>query len=82
MPLQTLEAVTDEMGNLQFTDSLRLPAHSKVYVIIPEQTVSFNEIAPGINNSILPTVNFPMVRVEDEGLAKRLVKIIVEEAHA
>ena len=82
MPVQTLEAITDEKGNLQLSDFPKLPAHSKVYVIIPEQSVSFNEIFSQPVCSPPSNVNFPMVRIEDEGLAKLLVKIVVEDPGA
>ena len=82
MSVQTLEAITDEKGNLQLGDLSKLPAHSKVYVIIPEQSVSFLEIASQSGCSTPPGVNFPMVRIDDEGLAKRLVKTVVEDFNA
>jgi len=38
MCIQTFEAITDDNGNIQFADTVRLPAH-QVYVVVPEQTV-------------------------------------------
>ena len=82
MPVQTLEVETDENGKLQLSDFLELPAFTKVYVIIPEQSVPYDEIVSQPACPIPPTVNFPMVRIDDAGLAKRLVKTVVEDANA
>lgn len=76
MPVQTLEVVTDEKGNLQLSDLSKLPANSKIIVIIPEHSVSFNEVVSQPVRINLRAVNFPIVRIEDEGLAKRLVKTV------
>ena len=63
MPVQTLEATTDEKGNLQLSDFPKLPAHSKVYVIIPDHSVSFSEVVSQPACSPPSNVNFPMVRI-------------------
>ena len=82
MSVQTFEAVTDDDGSIRLTDAMRLPAHTKVYVIVPEQTTPYAEIAPEINVSPASTMRVPLARVMEEGLAKRLVKTVVEDAHA
>lgn len=80
MPVQTFEAVTDDKGEVRLTTKIRLPAHTKVCVVIPEQTVSYEEIVP---ETVSPaTMRFPSLRVLDGKLAKRLVKTIVEDARA
>lgn len=82
MSVQTFEAFTDANGSIRFADAVRLPAHTKVYVIVPEQTTSSTAIAPEIADLPASALRFPSVRVTEEGLAKRLVKTVVEDAHA
>ncbi len=82
MPVQTFEALTDENGNLRFADTVHLPAHTKVYIVVPEQATSYAEIAPETGEISPASMRFPLVRVTQEGLAKRLIKIIVEDTHA
>jgi len=82
MSVQTFEALTDANGNLQFAETVRLPAHTKVFVVIPEQTIPYAEIVPETRDLTLSSIHFPLVRVTEEGLAKRLVKTIVGDADA
>ncbi len=82
MPTQTYKAITDANGNIQFADTVFLPAHTKVYVIVPEQTISYAEIVPETDNLLPATMRFPLVRVVEEGLTKRLVKTVLENACA
>jgi len=82
MSIQTFEALTDANGNLKFAETVRLPAHTKVFVVIPEQTVPYAEIVPETREQSLSMIHFPLVRVKEEGLAKRLVKTIVGDADA
>ncbi len=82
MSVQTFEAETDDDGNVRFAGTVRLPAHAKVYVIVPEQTTSYAEIVPYPTDLSVTAVRFPLVRVDDEGLAKRLVKTVVGDAQA
>ncbi len=82
MSVQRLEAVTDEEGNIRLAETVHLPALTKVYVIVPEQTMRYAEIVPKADTLSLDTMRFPSLRVQDAGLAKRLVKTIVEDTHA
>ncbi len=82
MPVQTFEAMTDDDGNVRIAGTVRLPAHAKVYVVVPEQSTSYAKIAPNLTDVASTTLRFPLVRVDDEGLAKRLVKTVVEDSHA
>ena len=82
MPVQTFEALTDDNGVVRLNGAAQLPAHTKVYVIVPEQTISYAEIAPETADLDLTTIRFPSVRVVDEELAKRLVKTVVGDVHA
>ena len=77
MAVQTFEALTDANGNLQFAETVRLPAHTKVFVVVPEQTISYAEIMPETHDVTPSMIHFPSVRVTEEGLTKRLVKTIV-----
>lgn len=81
MPVQTFEALTDSNGAVRLTGEARLPAHTKIYVV-PEQTISYNEIVQETADLPLSALRFPLVRVVDEELAKRLVKTIVGGIHA
>ena len=82
MPVQTYEALTDDNGVVRLNGAARLPAHMKVYVVVPEQTISYTEIMQGTIEAPPSTLRFPLVRVTDEELAKRLVKTIVGDVHA
>ena len=82
MPVHTIEAMTDGDGNVRFADTVRLPAHTKVFVIIPEQTLSYAEIVPKPHDVASSTIRFPLVRIHEDGLAKRLVKTIIDDSHA
>ena len=82
MPVHTFEAITDDEGNIRLADTVRLPGHTKVYVVVPEQTIAFSQIAPDINALPASALRYPLVRVTDEGLTKRLVKTVVEDACA
>lgn len=82
MSIQTYEAITDANGSVRFADTVRLPAHTKVYVVVPEQTTSYTAIAPEIADLPDSALHFPSVRITEEGLAKRLVKTVVEDARA
>jgi hypothetical protein len=82
MPVYTFEAITDDDGNIRLADTVRLPGHTKVYVVVPEQTTAFSQIAPDISTSPASALRYPLVRVTDEGLTKRLVKTVVEDACA
>ncbi len=82
MPVQTYEAITDDSGNVRFADAVRLPAHTKVYVVVPEQTTAYTAITPEINDLPSSAMRLPLVRVTEAELAKRLVKTVVEETHA
>ena len=82
MPVQTFEAVTDADGNLQFAEGVRLPANAKVFVVIPEQTTPYAEIAPEACEATPSVIRFPLVRVTENGLAKRLVKTVIGDAQA
>ena len=82
MPVQTFEAITDANGNVRFADAVRLPAHTKVYVVVPEQTTSYAGIVLETDNLPPAAMRFPLVRVTEEGLAKRLVKTVVKDARA
>ena len=81
MSVQTFEANTDAEGSIHFADAVRLPAHTRVYVVVPEQTVAYTDIAPLPDAPPASIMNFPFVRVVEEGLAKRLVKTIVEDSN-
>ena len=80
--VQTIEALTDANGNLQFAEAVRLPAHTRVFVVIPEQTIPYAEIVLETRDLALSTIRFPLIRVTENGLAKRLVKTVVGDAHA
>jgi len=82
MSVQTYEAITDADGSVRFADAVRLPAHTKVYVVVPEQATPYTAIAPEIVDLPASALRFPSVRITDEGLAKRLVKTVVEDARA
>jgi len=82
MSVQTFEALTDANGNLRFAETVRLPAHTKVFVVIPEQTIPYAEIVPATRDLPPSEIHFPLVRVTEEGLAKRLLKTIVGDADA
>lgn len=82
MPVQTFEAITDANGNVRFADTVRLPAHTKVYVLVPEQTTPYAEIVLATDELPASSLRFPLVRVMEEGLAKRLVKTVIEDADA
>jgi hypothetical protein len=82
MSVQTIEAFTDADGNLQFAEAVRLPAYTKVFVVIPEQTIPYAEIVPETLGLPLATIRFPLVRVAENGLTERLVKTVVGDAHA
>ena len=56
-----------------------MTAPTRVHVVIPEQTISYNEIIQDISDLPLSHKRFPLVRVMDEELAKRLVKTVIEE---
>ena len=82
MSVQTYKAFTDANGSVQFVDAVRLPAHTNIYVVVPEQTTSYTAIVPEIADLPASALRFPSVRVTEESLVKRLVKTIVEDAHA
>jgi hypothetical protein len=82
MPVQTFEGTTDDKGNVRFADTVHLPAHTKVYVVVPEQVTPYSEIVREPDASPPSVIRFPLARVVEEGLAKRLVKTIVKDADA
>jgi hypothetical protein len=82
MSVRTFEAVTDDKGNIRFNDVVHLPAHTKVYVVVPEETTPYAAIVPEPHDVRSSEIRFPLVRVDEEGLAKRLVKTIIEDDHA
>ena len=48
----------------------------------PEQTTPYTAIVPKSNDLSSSMMRIPLVRVTEEGLAKRLIKTIVEDASA
>ncbi len=82
MSVQTYEAFTDADGSVRFADAVRLPAHTRVYVVVPEQTTIYSQIAPEIADLSATALRFPSIRITADGLAKRLVKTVVEDACA
>jgi len=82
MAVQTFEAITDIKGNIRFADTVRLPAHTKVYVVVPEQTTPYSAIVQEPDALHPSAIRFPLVRIVEEGLAKRLVKTVVGDTDA
>ena len=82
MPVQTFETLTDADGNIRLADIVRLPGHTKVYVVVPEQITDYSQIVPTVEPLSSPTLRYPLVRVEDAGLMQRLRKTVVENADA
>ncbi len=50
--------------------------------MIANQTTPYAAIVPEVNASLHAETHIPLVRVMEEGLAKRLVKTVVEDANA
>ena len=51
MSVQTFEALTNEKGEVQFAEFVRLPAHTKVYVVVPEQTEMVSNVVPVLTSN-------------------------------
>ena len=82
MSVQTFEALTDDNGIVKLNGAARLPAHTRVYVVVPEQTISYTDIFPVSSDFSASEIRIPLFRVVDEELAKRLVKTIIGDANA
>ena len=55
-----------------------MPANTKIDAV-PEQIISYAEIMQRPTETPLSDKRFPLVRVMDEELVKRLVKTVIEE---
>ena len=73
-----LEATTYANGDIRLDQPLNLPAHMRVYVVVPKQSEQYSAIVPQEYHD--GTLRIPFVRIVDDGLAKRMVKTVAPVA--